>query len=278
MRALGTLIALGTFGWVLGCGGGSDSKKAPDGGGSATPDGGGLATPDGGGSATPDGGGLATPDGGGLATPDGGGLATLDGGGTTTLKRNPTTGECTGESSGKVCTGEAEYQTCLISKCDAQFKACLGNDYSKGTFLGPCADFMKCEMNCPCDATSSACALNCYTAAGSTCVPCLLTANSCMTSAGCIEPVCTPGTSTATLTSTSTATLTSTSTLTATLTQTSTNTSTGTGCAAAQACCQALASAAGAAAVQQCQAALAGLTDAACAQAVSSYKLAGLCP
>jgi hypothetical protein len=185
-------------------------------------------------------------------------------GGTSSTGRDPLTGQCIGASD-EVCTGEDAYLTCLVGKCDAQLKPCYGSDYTQRKYSsGACADFMNCEMKCPCDATKDACEASCmaqHADAVTSCLSCTATVAACIAGSGCAEPVCTSATST----------------LTSTATMTSTSTSTATGsCAAALACCQSLGPSLGAAVVQQCQALVAGQTDATCAQAIATYK--AYCP
>jgi hypothetical protein len=138
-------------------------------------------------------------------------------------------GMCPGSSSsGEVCTGEEAYANCELSACGTEYKACFGANYASGNYAGgACADWMNCMMACPCDATATTCETNCSmtlaTAAGQTCMTCLLSLQACTdTGAGasCTQPVCT-----------------STNTTTSTATSTSTTTSTGTNCAALAACC-----------------------------------------
>lgn len=172
-------------------------------------------------------------------------------------------GQCPASSKGQTCTGEDAYNNCLTSACGTQVKACFGNNYAKGDFTGSvCADWMNCQMKCPCDATASTCEGACatqylMTAAGTTCLSCVTQLGTCVQAAtSCKQPVCTttnPGVDAG-------------------------GTSTGGGCAGASACCDALAALGGATVVQQCKTALAGQTDAVCDQVVTSYKQAGLCP
>jgi hypothetical protein len=157
-----------------------------------------------------------------------------------------------------------------LNACGTQYKAALGNNFASGNFAGsPCADFMTCELKCPCDTTATTCEAACFTqyaGSTSTCYTALMAVEACVV--GNTSCTCTLATNTNTSTATSTA----------TKTTTSTSTSTGTGCAGALACCTALASAGGASVVQACKDALAGQTDAVCTQFVSVYKTNGLCP
>ena len=184
----------------------------------------------------------------------------LDGGGSSTTGRTPSNGgQCPG-STGQSCTNESAYQSCLLNACGTEYKAALGNNFASGNFTGsPCADFMNCQLKCPCDATATTCEATCattYAASGSTCFTALMAVEACVV--GNTSCTCTPATNTNT--------------------NTNTNTSTGTGCTAAQACCASLGTTYGASVAQQCATALAGQTDAACTQLVASYKQAGVCP
>jgi hypothetical protein len=161
-------------------------------------------------------------------------------------------GQCPGSSSGQTCTGEQAYMDCAMKACGTQYKTCFGNNYAKGDFTGgTCADFIACEMNCPCDATKATCEGTCTaglaTATGATCMTCLTTLSTCVTGAACTQPVCTTGTTT------------------------TTTTSTGTNCAALQTCCGKMADATIKAA---CQSAItsAGGDDATCALILPSLQ------
>jgi hypothetical protein len=186
------------------------------------------------------------------------------GNGTSSTGRSASNGgQCPVDST---CTGEAEYENCLLTACGAEYKACFGANFASGDFTGsPCADFIKCEMACPCDATGQACEANCatqYAAMGSACYTAITALATCVganvtPNGSCVPPVCSGG---------------------PTGTSTSTDTSTSTGCAEALACCTSLGATYGAAVAQQCAAALSGQTDAVCAQLVASYRQAGVCP
>jgi hypothetical protein len=169
-------------------------------------------------------------------------------------------GMCPASSGGKTCTGEKEYADCLTAACGAQAKACIGANYAQGDFSGsPCADFMTCEMACPCDATGDACVMNCaslHVTPVPACLACAMPMQSCLASAACELPKCTT---------------------TGTPTSTSTNTSTGTGanCKALQTCCASMPSTV----APSCQAALtsAGGVEASCAAVLQGFQGAGYC-
>lgn len=40
--------------------------------------------------------------------------------------------------------------TCIASKCNAQFQQCYGADYKGGSFSGPCAAYIACQQKCSC--------------------------------------------------------------------------------------------------------------------------------
>ena len=180
-----------------------------------------------------------------------------------------TGGQCPASSNGQTCTGEAAYETCVMGVCGTQYKACFGNNYASGNFTGgACADWVSCEMACPCDATATTCESTCSaqfltTTAGQTCLSCLTTLETCVSGAACTQPVCTT-----TSTNTNTATLTN--------TNTATNTGTGTSCAALTACCATLTGAV----ATGCQAAVSSAAgvDATCASLLTSFKSGGYCP
>jgi hypothetical protein len=144
--------------------------------------------------------------------------------------RSPSTGgQCpAGSTSGQTCTGEAAFNSCIMTACGAQYQACFGSNYASGNFAGSaCADFLTCEIQCPCDATAKTCEYTCYTqhaAVGSACSNALLALGVCAAAntaptGACVSPVCTGGTPPDTSTSTTT------------------STTTGPNCAAVAACC-----------------------------------------
>jgi len=191
--------------------------------------------------------------------------------GTSSTGRSGSTGGQCPSTTGQNCTGGDAYTQCEMAACGTQYKACFGNNFASGDFTGgACADWLNCELPCPCDGSTaqSTCEGNCTAQFLTTaaCATCLGTLGGCVdTGAGasCTQPVC-PSTGTNTSTSTLTTTLTS--------TLTTTSTSTSTGCAAAAACCTALGASLGASVAQTCQSTLAGLTDAQCTAAISAYK------
>ena len=231
-----------------------------------------------------------------VTTACGSGGSSKNGGLQNSNGRNSLTGQCTGSTSSQTCTGEDAYAQCLETACDAQLKTALGNGYASGSFSGPCAPYISCELACPCDATASACDNNCYmtdVTRNASCSVAFSAISVCSLGSGCTLPVCTANTtgaatSTATLintatftnTFTNTATLVNTSTLTstATLTNTASGTNTATtNCAALLACCDALLAGPQAAAFQQTCSQLASLTDSVCQQVLAGWAQAGLC-
>ena len=158
MRTLGTMMALSVFWLPTACGGGGSGGESP-GGGTGGPGNGG--------------------------NPGGGNGRTIVSG-----------GQCT-SSSGQSCTGEADFETCVIGACGTQLSACFGDGISSGVVGGSCADYMNCELACPCDGTAttaSSCETNCgeqYVSAQSPCGTCLQLLSSCMRLSGCTQPVCT---------------------------------------------------------------------------------------
>lgn len=194
----------------------------------------------------------------GLAMGCGGG----SGGSTSSGRTGSNGGQCPASSSGQTCTGEEAYQTCSMSACEIPYKTCFGANYAKGDFTGgSCADFMACQLKCPCGTAEAktceaACAMQLMqTTPGQTCMTCLTALATCVTGAACAEPVCTtPGGG-----------------LDAGVT-------TGGNCAAAQACCTTLAALSPAAA-QSCTTAVSSANgqDAACASILDGLKSGGLC-
>jgi hypothetical protein len=204
-----------------------------------------------------------------------------DGGGSINSKgRNTVTGECSAQSQGETCTGEAAYEACIKSKCDAQYKACLGSGYASGSYSGPCGPMANCLLNCPCDATADSCEMNCFQQITPECMTCGQGIEMCERTSGCTEPVCTPITATATGTSTGTGTSSGSATKTSTSFNTGTGTSASTGnCAALQACCKQLVAAGGpqAAQYEQLCNSYANVPDATCLQVLTGYRQNGLC-
>jgi hypothetical protein len=168
-------------------------------------------------------------------------------------------GECSGSAKGQTCTGEDAYMSCIETACGVQFKACLGNNYAKGDFTGgACAEYMTCQMACPCDATANTCAATCgqqYMMAG-TCATCMTTLSACMTAAACTEPVCTATPTTGATTSTGT------------------GTGTGASCKALTACCATISDANIAAA---CKSSQTGGAEQTCALMIQGFQSLGYC-
>jgi hypothetical protein len=95
---------------------------------------------------------------------------------------NTGTGTCTAEQN-------KAYSDCIISKCDAQYQACLGAGYKSGSYSGPCGAWIGCTAKCGCGDTAcrSACGLP-----DATCQACFTgQLATCVTSSGCTAPVCT---------------------------------------------------------------------------------------
>jgi hypothetical protein len=171
-------------------------------------------------------------------------------------------GACYG-SSGQTCTGTAEYESCLISKCDAKLKTCYGSDYQNGNFGGgACVDLITCMGACKCDSTYSSCSQNCaMTKMNAGCTSCSTEMVSCIQGAGCKEPVCTGGT-----TDGSTAKKEGGTAADIKIAITGTCTDLATCCAAIQ---EALKS--------SCDQLVSGKNDQACGAAYTSWKTAGIC-
>ncbi len=99
------------------------------------------------------------------------------------------TGNCPpGNGDNGDCTQDEvdEYGACGPAMCDAEYKACLGNDYKSGAIGGSCETYMKCLRACDCG--DSACSQACGAPAGD-CQSCLLTLGSC-TQSKCPVPAC----------------------------------------------------------------------------------------
>ncbi len=73
------------------------------------------------------------------------------------------------------------YTNCAQSKCDAEYKDCLGASYKTGSFAGgKCETYMNCVVACNCDTT---CTQKCQMDA--TCQTCMTT-----TLSGCVTSQC----------------------------------------------------------------------------------------
>lgn len=147
-----------------------------------------------------------------------------------------------------------------MASCGTPYQTCFGANYAKGDFSGGvCADFMACQLKCPCgtaEATTceSTCALQLMqTTAGQNCMTCLTALATCVQAAACAQPVCTtPGGGV------------------------DAGGTTGGGCAAAKACCTKLGAQLGTQVATACQSSLAGLTEDQCAQVLVGYQ--SYCP
>ncbi|HEX7599730.1 MAG TPA: hypothetical protein VF518_16050 [Polyangia bacterium] len=199
--------------------------------------------------------------------------------------RDSKTGMCSAVA-GQTCTGVDAYDSCVTTACDAEAKAALGSGYASGSYSGPCADYMKCVLACPCDATATSCQTNCYSkvTSNAACMTPAIALSTCIDSAACAEPVCSGGTSTgtgggtATYTNASTATYTNAGTATFTNASTATFTSltTGTGgpnCTKLQTCCNSLAAGSTSADCSSVN----SLSDASCASLLTTYAQYGVC-
>jgi len=98
-------------------------------------------------------------------------------------------GECT-NTGGHTCTGLDEYQTCVESHCDADFKTCLGPNYKSGDFGGgTCTAYIECAVGCGCD--NGPCEANCVAnQLTADCESCLTAAIGCQQATSCTPPVC----------------------------------------------------------------------------------------
>jgi hypothetical protein len=92
-----------------------------------------------------------------------------------------------GSGSTVTCTGQAEYDTCIESKCATQYQKCLGAGYKSGNFAGgACESYMGCIAK-----AADPCNNSCGVPTGD-CLNCFMTdLSSCQQSSGCAEPVCT---------------------------------------------------------------------------------------
>lgn len=193
--------------------------------------------------------------------------------------RSATSGGQCPTTSADSCPAAKTYETCVIGKCDAPYKAAFGAGYASGNFSGgACASLLTCYMKCPCDATATTCELACYTQRDATCDTAMAAVTTCVMGSGCAYPVCSDAGTGTLPTSTLTSTLTSTSTLTRTSTSTSTSTGSTTGsCAAVSACCAKLIAGSNAVTYQQTCQVITSYGEATCAQILSGWVSAGVC-
>lgn len=100
-------------------------------------------------------------------------------------------GQCAG-TEGQTCTGIEEYNKCIVEKCDAELKAAFGENYSSGTFDGPCGKVVDCFNACPCDANYKTCQNKCISdyMSNSACQSALMAAGNCAGNSGCPLPKC----------------------------------------------------------------------------------------
>jgi hypothetical protein len=174
------------------------------------------------------------------------------------------------------CTAEQNkaYADCLVGKCDAAFQMCGGAGYKSGNFSGPCATLLACQSKCGCGDT--ACRAACGTGSAE-CLNCSLqTISPCISSSGCMLPVCT-GTGTGGAAGAGTGGTAGTGTGGTGGTGTGGTGGGGTSCAALNTCCAAIVDAQ---IKMACQASIAEAmnNDQACAALVAGLRNAHLCP
>ncbi|HEX2678731.1 MAG TPA: hypothetical protein VHM19_18890, partial [Polyangiales bacterium] len=102
-------------------------------------------------------------------------------------------GACNKQNQGSgtttTCTGTEEYSSCLETKCQAQYEACLGKGYKSGDYTGGiCETYLKCT-SAAADTCNSGCMQD------SNCTSCFSSMiGQCALSAGCTLPMCTTST------------------------------------------------------------------------------------
>jgi len=97
---------------------------------------------------------------------------------------------CPSNTGGGTCTAEQNktYSDCIMSKCDSAFQTCYGAGYKSGNFSGPCQSWIACYAKCACN--DMACRNACGFPMGE-CLTCATMTGSCVSSSGCMAPVCT---------------------------------------------------------------------------------------
>ena len=165
-------------------------------------------------------------------------------------------GQCTNGS----CPGAAEFSACMTDSCEMDLRNCFGTSYATANFSGPCADYMTCIWQCPCDVTAKACELACAPLLGAGgCLTCLSNSvcmlRSCGAPPACILPTAPPVDAGG---------------------DGAIDGATATGCARAMGCCSVVEAMLGAATGQLCRDALSTATEAECETILSQYG--ALCP
>jgi hypothetical protein len=79
-----------------------------------------------------------------------------------------------------------DFTSCSTSKCDDEYKDCLGDDYKDGKFGGECGEYQECITACDCGDTD--CISDCG-APSSDCTSCLIKASQCVATE-CDVPSC----------------------------------------------------------------------------------------
>jgi hypothetical protein len=116
-------------------------------------------------------------------------LAALAGGGSSS-GGSSMGGSCpSSSSSGSSTCSNADiepYTNCIITKCDAQYKAALGDEYKAGKFGGACGTYLTCTQACKCGDT--ACTTACTQSPE--CRMAFLNIGTCAFGAACTLPAC----------------------------------------------------------------------------------------
>ena len=81
-----------------------------------------------------------------------------------------------------------DYNSCLIGRCEKEYKTCFGDAFKTGSFGGPCGPWLQCTNKCSC--SESACRAACGFP-NDACLTCLAgPAQTCQYSSGCARPAC----------------------------------------------------------------------------------------
>jgi hypothetical protein len=175
---------------------------------------------------------------------------------------------CSPTGQTQTCTGEAAYEQCLMTACNAQMQAAFGSGVATGVLGGPCASYITCQNNCPCDANNNTCKVSCQNNMPAACQTPFTNLTSCVLSASCTLPQCTPAGGTGGSTGTGGAP--------GTGGTTGLGGSTGTyTCAQLGACCATMTNAS----IQStCTAVVGTANESSCSSAYAGFKSGALCP
>ena len=85
----------------------------------------------------------------------------------------------------------ATYQSCLLTKCDAEYVVALGQGYKSGNFQGVCGDYYNCAERCQCgdSVCTNGCVKTYLSSSKNACMTALAQIGAC-TQENCPTPTC----------------------------------------------------------------------------------------